>query len=359
MKNYALIQHKGTNLRVVMTLILAFTLALALLGGQRAQAAPQMQADPATDPSEWTGLVESMPASGTEGTWTIGGRAFVVDANTVIDETTQPLAVGVCAEVYYETTATGDVASELEATDDTDCTDEDGDQDECDDMEDPDTGNNDDDTSDTEPDQTEDPADGDTTGDMTDDTEDTDGDTTEDDCGDGEDDDGDDDANENEVYGTIEVMPSGTLTGTWVIDGVDYVATEMTEFEEEQGSFAVGALVELEFTVVNGVNQLEELETHREPGTGSTTRTGLIQTQGTAIVAANVNANGTWQVGDVAYTVLPITELSEDSGALVIGAMAEVNSYTAANGSEIATRIRSIGSNQTVATMIYLPTVWR
>ncbi|MEM7130584.1 MAG: DUF5666 domain-containing protein [Chloroflexota bacterium] len=109
------------------------------------------------------------------------------------------------------------------------------------------------------------------TQDPVEDGDDEDGDDEDGDDEDGDDEDGDDeDEDENEAYGTVESMPTESLIGNWTVDGVQYVATESTEFEEEDGAFAVGASVELEFTVVDGVNQLDEIETHSESDMDST-----------------------------------------------------------------------------------------
>ena len=206
----------------------------------------------------------------------------------------------------------------------------------------------------------DDDADGDDEDGDDEDGNDEDGDDDGGDDEDGDDDDGDDedgdDENENEVYGTVDAMPSSTLIGTWIVDGISYEAVSSTEFEEEQGAFGVGVTVELEFTVVNGLNQLDEVETHRAPGTGSTTESGVIRSMGAAIQAASIQGRAAWQVGETTYTVLPVTKLDEVNGLLAVGTTAEVNSYTAADGSAVATLVRSMGSNQ-MTYSLFLPTL--
>ncbi|MEM7125143.1 MAG: DUF5666 domain-containing protein [Chloroflexota bacterium] len=333
---------RGIALRTMMGLMLAATPVMAM-SVEGVHAAPNAQSATTPESLDWTGFVEALPATGAEGSWTIGGRTFTVDGNTIIDQTNHALVVGACAEVDYEATGTSDLAIELAGVDMAECTEDEG--------------------------ATED-EDGDTE-DEDGDTEDEDGDT-EDEDGDTEDEDGDtEDEDETEVYGTVGAMPVGSMVGTWIVDGVAYVATDATEFEEEHGTFAVGSTVELSFTVVNGVNQLDEIETHLEPGTGPTTRTGVIQSldasgnpmvqaadaQTGSVVAASIQAASFWQIGDATYKVIPFTALNEDSGSLVVGATAEVNSYTAADGTEIASQIRTISQDGVVTTFIFLPTM--
>ena len=54
-----------------------------------------------------------------------------------------------------------------------------------------------------------------------------------------------------------------------------------------------------------------------------------------------------------------MTDLNEADGKLAIGSMARVNSYTATDGSEIATQISTIDADGNVVSVIYLPTVVR
>ena len=348
MKSQSLALDRGPAWRLLASFLLVGALLLTVMNGHRVWAAPDEQLTPTTDALEWMGIVETRPADGNVGAWKIGGRTFLVDANTVVDDAERPLTVGVCAEVDYETTADGDLATELSASDSVDCTpgnDDDGGDgnDKCDELEDSDLY-------DTTPIT-------DTNGisdtDVISDTDMIDEESSDEEC------DEPDEHAGNELYGTIDGMPSGTLTGTWIIDGVSHIATDATEFEEEQGEFAVGVSVEFEFAVVDGLNQLAELETHRAPGMGSTTRSGIVQQIDPALIAASANANNIWQIGDVAYRVLPVTELNEEVGALVIGALAEVNSYTATDGTEVATRVRAMDTNVTMNSFVYLPAVLR
>ena len=350
---------------------------------------------------ELMGLVESMPDGGAVGSWVIGGEIFNADENTEIDTDQSLLAVGACAEVEYEDTADGNLALKIEGEDSPDCTDSD-EEDETEDTEDTDStdadgedadvpdeagtsdggtppnteGGNAVDTGDVRlmsnmveaaPDQappveigngTEDPntsEDEDTEDDPedADDTEDDDEDDTEDDT-------------EEEIHGIIDAVPAGADApiGTWVIDGVNYVATADTEIEEEHGSLEISAYVGLEFQVVDGVNQLMELETEPAPGEGPNTIAGTIESIGGGVIAANftasiptdATANSTWVIGGTEYMIVSTTELDEQQGALSVGSFAQVNSYTDVNGREVATRIS--GMEMPVQTeFMFLPLV--
>ena len=408
--------------RTMMSLALSGVLFASFSGGENVQAAPSLQDGAADDASEWVGFVESIPAGGQAGDWTIGGRTFTVDSATTLIEEKQPLLVGTCAEVEFEASAAGDLATEVsgeyeaacdgggeetdtddedtddedtddedtddedtddeetddeetdnEETDDEETDDEDTDDEETDDEETDDEETDDEETDDEETDDEEtddedtddedtddeDTDDEDTDDEDTDDEDTDDEDTDDEDTDDEDTDDEDSDDEDTDVFGAVDSMPSSGRIGTWTIAGVQYVATDATEFEEEQGTFAVGVSVEFEFSVVNGVNQLVEIETHRAPGAGSTTRTGKIESLDAALRAASLDSRATWQVGDTMYTVLPVTEQNEDVTALVVGATAEVNSYTAVDGTEVATLIRGVAAPAKVMKLLFLPSVWR
>lgn len=50
---------------------------------------------------------------------------------------------------------------------------------------------------------------------------------------------------ELEVYGRIEAMPPSGLIGTWIVDGVNYTTVWQTEFDQEEGAFALDVCVKL------------------------------------------------------------------------------------------------------------------
>ena len=63
-------------------------------------------------------------------------------------------------------------------------------------------------------------------------------------------------------------------------------------------------------------------------------------------------ANATWTIGGVNYVV---TDATSVSSALAVGSSALVNSYMAADGSQVATRIGSL----TLTRGLYLPAITR
>ena len=318
--NNILFERKQTMLAYV---IIASMIIAAMTPVFTAQAATN-------DGPEYKGFVESMPAGGRIGTWVIGGQTFIANASTEFENEHGSLAVGSCAEVEYRATASGNIAHEIESEHSGEC---DGTY-----VDDDDDDFDDDDSFDDS---------------------DSDGREGDDDDDDGYDDDGyDDDRDGNEVYGILQSMPAtgNFANGTWVVNGVSYVSTASSEIEAEHGPFTVGGRVEVEYTVVNGVNQILEIETEPLPGDGANTKVDFINSQSIPVVSASTSASNVWIIGNKEYTIVSITELNEARGSLAVGSLVEVNSYTEADGREIATRIQSVDMPAQTE-FIFLPVV--
>ena len=166
------------------------------------------------------------------------------------------------------------------------------------------------------------------------------------------DDDGDVSDKDNfKLVGFVQQMPSAGYIGTWKVAGVDFVADLNTEYEEDDGTFAIGAYVEVEYFRASGVNRIKEIETEVPPGAGDDDSVGRIRSMSGSMQAASLDSSQ-WQIGNTLYMVTPATQLITDAGDLVVDANVIVNSYVAAGGSRTATRIKVIGELQT---SIYLP----
>ncbi len=277
------------------------------------------------------GAVESRPAGTVIGTWVIGGVSFEVDATTEIEESNGALIVGQCAEVEYTVVSTTNVAQALKS------------EDECD-------GEN---GSDTEHQgMVESRPDGTTIGtwviggisfeiNAATEIEYDDGMLTvgacaeveydgrsgtnialelssDDDCNGG----GDNDA---DVYGLVESFPAG-LVGTWTVAGVSYEATATTVFKQEDGPFAVGACVEVEYDPAT--NTAYEIKTDDDCFGGGDDDDQYSTVYGT-VDSFPVGLIGDWTVAGVLYAADASTRFDQEDGAFANGGCVEVN-YIAA-----------------------------
>lgn len=152
------------------------------------------------------------------------------------------------------------------------------------------------------------------------------------------------------LYGTVETLPADGFVGAWTVSGVELVADANSRFEEEHGLLAAGAFVEVKYVMQGSTRLIVKMETHVPPGGGDDDRIGRIDRMDDSLATAAANA--TWTIGGVSYVV---TDATSVSSGLAVGSSALVNSYTAADGSQVATRIGSLALTRG----LYLPAITR
>lgn len=124
----------------------------------------------------------------------------------------------------------------------------------------------------------------------------------------------------NEAYGSVDSFPAA-LFGSWVIDGVTYVASVgMTQFKQDDGPFAPGACVKVEYATVDGINHASEIETQSGDDCGS--NPSLPSESKVYATIDSFPADpfiGAWQIGGVAYEATAQTQFKQEHGAFANG----------------------------------------
>lgn len=156
------------------------------------------------------------------------------------------------------------------------------------------------------------------------------------------------------LFGFVNAMPVNGRVGQWTVDNATLVTDANTQFKENNGLLGVGAYVAVEYSVQGGQTLVHEIETHIPPGAGANFLLGTLDDKGGALQAAAQQAT-TWKIGGVNYTVSAATALNAVQSGLEVGKTVLVNSYTAADGSQVATQISGI----TIASKVYLPVARR
>jgi hypothetical protein len=160
------------------------------------------------------------------------------------------------------------------------------------------------------------------------------------------------------LYGFVNEMPASGFVGEWLVDGASFQATALTKFKEEHGLLGLGSYVKMEYRTIGDQNVLHEIEVQVPPGAGEDSTMGEIEAMvddsdsRQAATAAFATAE-TWTISGQPYVVTAATDLNDFQGALTVGQQAFVNSYTAADGTEVATQIRGV----TLAYELFLPAV--
>ena len=125
----------------------------------------------------------------------------------------------------------------------------------------------------------------------------------------------------NQIYGTVGSFPAG-LYGTWMVSGISYVASPSTQFEQDDGTFAVGNCVKVRYYTQNGVKQATKIESENSSSSGGSSNSSQSSSNK---VYASIDSFpsspyvGTWQIGGLTYEATNGTEFDQDHGAFAVG----------------------------------------
>ena len=155
----------------------------------------------------------------------------------------------------------------------------------------------------------------------------------------------------NKAHGFVTRLPANGFVGTWEIGGVLYEASATTQFSETHGALAIGAYVEIEFNVSNGVKLAREISTQVPPEAGELDDKGKLSLGGAGLSA---DATQTWTINGKTYQILDATLLEDVLGSLSNGQTVRVNAYVNAQGQRVATLVAAEG-----AAKEYLPITYR
>lgn len=148
----------------------------------------------------------------------------------------------------------------------------------------------------------------------------------------------------SKIVATIGARPSGVISGTWMLAGVTFTATQQTEVdEEEENNLAVGSCASAKYDPTNGAMLIHELEGEDsedcQADEGGAARFKLF---GSVEVLPTGAMTGTWQVSGVTFQVVPTTTLESRHGAFAVGAFVKVDfTYDPATGKRTALAIRT------------------
>ena len=156
-----------------------------------------------------------------------------------------------------------------------------------------------------------------------------------------------------EFYGTVETLPEdfpNVLTGTWMIEGltIPIVADSRTEFSQEKGAFAEGALIKVEFVVLSdGTFLAREIKSALSPSFGDDDdhegdgHHDGYKREGHAYGAIESIEGEIWSIGGMTYTVNANTKLHAEGLTFEPGVMVKVEYKVDADGNRIAKEIEA------------------
>jgi hypothetical protein len=128
----------------------------------------------------------------------------------------------------------------------------------------------------------------------------------------------------SKIYATVDSMPTGTVTGTWTLAGVDFTATEETRIEEEEGPFEVGGCAEGTYDPTDGAMLFKKLESEEAYDCQARDGSQRFKLFGVVDMLPTNGLTGTWQVSGVSFQTTPTTTIEMRHGDLAIGAYVKV-----------------------------------
>lgn len=134
-------------------------------------------------------------------------------------------------------------------------------------------------------------------------------------------------------FGVVESFPDGWI-GQWQIGGISYTANISTELEQEHGFFAVGAFVEVKYTVSGAERIALSIETHVAPNHGMVNVFGVLQAHDSS------DDWSSWRVNGVTYQSDLAIQVDTSGRAPVIGEPVVLNTYRDSNGVAFVTSAR-------------------
>ena len=149
----------------------------------------------------------------------------------------------------------------------------------------------------------------------------------------------------NQIYGTVGSFPAG-LYGTWMVSGISYVASPSTQFEQDDGTFAVGNCVKVRYYTQNGVKQATKIESENSSSSGGSSNSS--QSSSNKVYASidrfpSSPYVGTWQIGGLTYEATNGTEFDQDHGAFAVGTCVEAK-YSINNSSKTLIEVETENS---------------
>lgn len=151
-----------------------------------------------------------------------------------------------------------------------------------------------------------------------------------------------------EFTGPVESMPASGLVGNWRVAGRSVVVVATTRLQQELGGFRIGAIVEVHgLADVAGVVTASAVEV-KSGGAATPVPPGSaaeLEIVGVIDALPTTGQVGDWRVGGRLVRVTTATLLDAEHGAFAVGATVEVHGSTDALGALLATRIELHAGN--------------
>ena len=147
----------------------------------------------------------------------------------------------------------------------------------------------------------------------------------------------------NEINGTIERLPAGSLIGDWTVSGRTVHVTSSTTINQEHGAAAVGAKVEVSGTLrADGSLDAARIEVKGNSGSNDDNNEGSPVNVKGAIerLPDSADLTGDWVVKGRTVHVTSSTKMKTEHGAIGIGVRVKIKGLQMADGTVVATKVQ-------------------
>jgi hypothetical protein len=147
----------------------------------------------------------------------------------------------------------------------------------------------------------------------------------------------------SKLVATVEMMPTGTYTGTWMLAGVVFTATEKTHFETDNHPLAVGDCVEAKYDATGGAMLLFQVEKEETEHCRADNGLPRFKVYGVVeMLPLSGTFTGTWQISGISMEANSTTLFEQEHGLLALGAYVSAKfTYDAGSGERTALKIET------------------
>lgn len=157
-------------------------------------------------------------------------------------------------------------------------------------------------------------------------------------------------------YGVLQALPASGLLGDWTVGGKTIHVAASTSLNQEDGTFTVGAFVEVEGTA-RGDGSIDAARVELRAG-GGVGPGALTQLEGPVeALPATAGFLGDWRVGGKTVRVSSATRVGQNDGPVALSAFVHAKGLLQADGSVNASEVEVVWSPRTkdAATTWLLP----
>jgi len=145
------------------------------------------------------------------------------------------------------------------------------------------------------------------------------------------------------LVATVDSLPTGTYTGTWVLAGVEFTATEKTRFETEEHPLKVGDCVAARYDATDGAMLLFKVEKEEHEACQSENGQSRFKVYGVVeTLPISGTLVGAWQISGIPMDAISTTLFEQEHGLLALGSNVSAKfAYDAAASTRTALKIET------------------